>query len=319
MLFSHIPRVRLLADPTPLEPARRYGQQIGCPGLWLKRDDVMPLGLGGNKVRSLEFWLGEALEQQADVVLVAGLPPSNLCRLTAAACCKLGLRCIVVHNASGPEERPGGNSRLNDLMGVERLYCGPVDEWKRAEFVEETARELRAQGHKPYIVGDPVTGALGYVAAAGELMQQAEQKQLDLGHVFISASAGPTETGLLFGLHLFSPDVVLHLVSVEYEERVFWPICQRIYQGLAEKLGVSPGIGPRENARFDGGFLGEGYAKPTPECVQAMERLARAEGVFVDTTYNAKVLAGLEDAGRRGIAEGGTLFWHTGGVPSLFG
>lgn len=204
-------------------------------------------------------------------------------------------------------------------MGVERLYCGPVDEWKRAEFVEETARELRAQGHKPYIVGDPVTGALGYVAAAGELLQQAEQKQLDLGHVFISASAGPTETGLLFGLHLFSPDVVLHLVSVEYEERVFWPICQRIYQGLAEKLGVSPGIGPRENARFDGGFLGEGYAKPTPECVQAMERLARAEGVFVDTTYNAKVLAGLEDAGRRGIAEGGTLFWHTGGVPSLFG
>lgn len=320
MLFSNIPRLRLLAEETPLEPAPRYGAAIGCPSLWLKRDDVMPLGLGGNKVRSLEFWLGEALAQQCDVVLVAGLPASNLCRLTAAACCRVGLRCIIVHNADGPEAHPGGNGLLNDLMGVERLYCGAVDEYQRADFVRGQAARLRDQGLHPYIVGDQVTGALGYVAAAAELLQQAERRRIDLRHVLISASAGPTETGLLFGLHLLGGGVQTHLVSVEYDEALFWPICESIYQGLCSRLGVTPPVAMRENTHFYGGYLGEGYARPTQEAWGALRRLARTEGVFIDTTYNAKVFAGLEDLCRSGVIppDEGVAVVHTGGVPSLF-
>lgn len=320
MLFSGIPRVALLHQPTPLELVPGYGRAIGHPNLWLKRDDVMPLGLGGNKVRSLEFWLGQALEQECDVVLTAGLPVSNLCRLTAAACCKLGLRCILVHNA--PEgAQGGGNGLLNALMGVERHYCGPVDEAARTAATEQLAAQLAQQGHKPYIVADQVIGALGYVAAAAELMAQAEQQRLDLRHVFISASAGPTEAGLLFGLHLLCPKVQTHLVSVEYTQEVFWPICQDIYQKLACLLGQTPALGPRENTHFYGQYLGEGYGKITPQATAAMEQLARTEGIFIDATYNAKVFAGLADLCAQGQfpQEEGIALVHTGGLPSLFG
>ena len=123
MLLDAQPRLRLLTDETPLEPAPGLGQAIDRP-LFLKRDDVMSLGMGGNKVRSLEFWLGEALAQGCDTVLVGGLPPSNLCRLTAAACVRAGLSCIVVHNAPppAPDSVPQGNALLNRLMGVQTLY-----------------------------------------------------------------------------------------------------------------------------------------------------------------------------------------------------
>ena len=321
MVLDALPRLRLLHGETPLEPALRLGEQLGIP-LWLKRDDVMPLGMGGNKVRSLEFWLGEAQAQGCDVILVGGLPPSNLCRLTAAACARTGLECIVVHNACPPaaDEVLTGNPLLNRLMGVKTLYCGAVDEYRRADFLREQAELLRAQGRKPYIVGDPVTGALGYVAAAFELHEQARREGVDLRHVFISASAGPTETGLLFGLCLLG-GVTLHLVSVEYTEEVFWPIADGIFDGLCRRLGVRPAADPHRTARFYGQYLGGGYAVPTDGALDAVRTLARTEGVFLETTYNAKVAHGLTDLARSGAltSDEGVCLYHTGGVPALFG
>lgn len=321
MLLDAQPRVRLLTSETPLEPAARLGQTLGRP-LFLKRDDVMSLGMGGNKVRSLEFWLGEALAQGCDTVLVGGLPPSNLCRLTAAACVHTGLSCTVVHNAPPPLPNSAlqGNALLNHLMGVRTLYCGDVDEFRRMDFIREQADALRAQGKKPYIIGDAVTGALGYVAAAFELCSQAERQGVPLRHVFISASAGPTETGLLYGLCLLG-GVTVHLVSVEYDEETFWAIADNIFEGLERRLGVRPSLRPRDIARFYGQYLGRGYGIPTPGALDAVRTLARTEGVFIETTYNAKVFDGLLDLSRRQALPAGepVCFYHTGGAPALFG
>ena len=322
MLFSQIPRIALLTEPTLLEKASHFGDTIGHSSLWMKRDDVMGLGMGGNKVRSLEFWLGEALEQGCDIVLAAGLPPSNLCRLTAAACCRLGLECEIIHNAPPPQSTPrrGDNAFLYELMGVRQTYCGPVDEHARHAFVLERAQQLKAQGRRPYVLGDPVVGALGYVAAAQELLFQMEKQRIDLRHVFISASAGPTETGLLFGLRLMGgPDLHVHLVSVEYPASTFWPIAQEIWQGLCQKLQVTPPVPLHHNTHFYEEYLGPGYAKHSPETWLALRLLARTEGVFLDTTYNAKVFAGLTDLCQKKKlpSEEATVIYHTGGVPTL--
>ena len=321
MLLSSQPRVRLLHQETPLEALSRLGAALNLP-LYCKHDDVMPLGMGGNKVRSLEFWLGEALSQGCDTILVGGLPPSNLCRLTAAACARLGLRCIVVHNADEPAEGEAatGNALLNRILGVETEYCGRVDEYARRDYIKHLAAGLRAQGSRPYIIGDEVVGALGYVAAAVELWGQAERQGLALRHVFISASAGPTETGLLFGLCLLG-GITAHLVSVEYDEKTFWRIADGIFDGLSQRLGVKPARGMRDIARFYGGYLGDGYARPTEGALEAARTLARTEGIFAETVYNAKVVHGLLDLAQKGALPQGeaVCLYHTGGSPALFG
>lgn len=322
MIFSDIPRVRLLTQETPLMPARRYGQAIGCRDLWLKREDVMELGLGGNKIRSLEFWLGEALAQGCDTILAAGLPVSNLCRLTAAACARLGLRCIVIHNAEEADQpaRKTGNALLNELMGVEPVYCGKVDENARAAFAVQLACKLRGQGKKPYIIGDGCLGALGYVASVLELLQQADRLSLPLRHIFLSASAGPTEAGVVYGLCLTGGKQKLHLISVEYERSVFLPIIEALFEDLCQKLRCRPALSPRDVLEFHGDYLGAGYARPTAAAETERLRMAQTEGIFLDSTYNAKVYAGLRDLIARGElpAHETICAYHTGGIPSVF-
>ena len=200
--LAAVPRITLVDSPTPLERLHRIGAEIGHEALYDKRDDVMALGLGGNKLRSLEVWIGEALEQGCDTLLVAGQTVSNQCRLTAAAAAKLGLACVILHNADRPAEIEG-NLLLNHLYGAEIFYLGPVDEAARQEAAEEKACELREAGRKPYIIGDPVLGvlgALGYVVAADELLSQASAAVGNFEHIVIPGSMGPTEAGFLYGL-----------------------------------------------------------------------------------------------------------------------
>ena len=322
MLFSKTPRVRLLTGETPLARAAGLAHTLGRDDIYFKRDDVMELGMGGNKVRSLEFWLGDALAKKATVVFVAGLPESNLCRLTAAACARLALKCIIVHNGDEAEVKQNrvGNPLLNHILGTETLYCGKVDEYKRTDFVKERAAALAAAGEVPYIVGDPVVGAMGYVNAALELVSQAERMNIDLYDVFISASGGPTAAGLLYGLALFGKSFRLHLISAEYKREVFEDIVSGIFAGLCKALDLVPPAKPADMSVFYEDYLGEGYAKPTKGAIEASRLLAEKEGIFLELTYNAKVLHGMMDLMKRDIVrkERTAGFFVTGGGPALF-
>lgn len=320
MCFDNIPRVGLSDFPTPLEPLDNLSRQLGGRNqIYMKRDDLMGLGTGGNKLRSLEFWLADGISKGADLFLVAGLPQSNLCRLTAAACCRLGLECHIIHNAEDGCDLTG-NQLLNNIMGVKRIFCGQVDEYRRGDFVLEYAQKMKAGGRTPYIVGDQTLGAMGYVAAAKELAEQLEQAEGNIRHIFISASAGPTETGLLFGLCLLNCRYRLHMVSVEYEQGQFWQIADDIFEKLAVKLKVKPALDPRDVGIFYGNYLGGGYARPTPGCINAVRRLASAEGIFMETTYNAKVLEAMLDmVEKQQIPPGeGVCLINTGGTAALF-
>jgi 1-aminocyclopropane-1-carboxylate deaminase/D-cysteine desulfhydrase-like pyridoxal-dependent ACC family enzyme len=320
MILSGIPRIRLLDGPTPLERLRRVEALTGHGGIFVKRDDCMPLGMGGNKVRSLEFWLGEALEQGCDILLVAGAPVSNQCRLTAAAAARLGLECLILHNADEPA-RDEGNLLLSRLTGAKFRFLGPIDEEERAVRVQEAAAELRRQGRRPYVVGDPVVGALGYVVGAIELHQQAEAQALDLRHVVLPGSMGPTEAGFLFGCALLGRPFTVHLVSVEYGEAELADRIARIFCGIAERTGIRPGDDHRTWTRYYGDYLGAGYGRPTAASLDAIRSFARLEGLFLENTYTGKAFAGALDLIRRGSipVDEPLCLLHTGGVPALFG
>lgn len=319
LLFSGIPRIRLLEGPTPLQHVKNIGKTIGHDNLYIKREDLMTIGMGGNKIRSLEFWLGDAVAKDSDIVLVAGMPPSNLCRLTAAAAASINMRCIIFHNAIKPDEYDG-NMLLNKLMGTETVYCGLISEEERYQQMYSYAEDLKRQGHRPYIIADPVVGALGYVSSALELVQQAEEKNIDLKHIFICSSAGPTEAGLLYGLSLFGKSFKVHFVSVEYDEHTFRGILGEIYDGLCKKLDLVPPGKIDDIGVFYDDYLGDGYAKPTDECIEAVKLLAQKEAIFIETTYNAKVYTGMFDLIKCGIIdpEEAVCCYHTGGTPVLF-
>lgn len=322
MLFSKIPRIRLLDRETPLTLTKNLGGHLNRQELYFKRDDIMELGMGGNKIRCLEFWLGEAIAKKASTVIVAGLPISNQCRLTAAACAKLGLKCVIIHNGEKDEVEANriGNPLLNYILGVETIYCGNCDEYERARFAKDYAETLTKQGEVPYIVGNPVTGALGYVAAALELVHQAERENIDLYDIFISASGGPTAVGLLYGLALFGKSFRLHLISAEYEREIFDDITANIFGGLCKTLDLTPPVNPKDISVFYDKYLGEGYAKPTKESIEASALLAQKEGFFAELTYNAKALHGMLDLIKSGdiCKEQAACFYLTGGAPALF-
>ena len=313
------PRYGLLNGPTALQRLSRFERKLGRPGLYMKRDDQMEVGLGGNKLRSLEFWLGAACRQRADIVLVAGGATSNLCRLTAAAASIAGLDCVIIHNA---EDSPANRERsfLNRLFGAETRFIGPVGEEERGAAMKAAAEELKRQGRVPYIVGDAVLGALGYVLAAFEMHEQSQRESVPLRHVFLAGSMGPTEAGFIFGNAMLGHPFRVHLVSVEYEQAELAARICRIYDGLGQRTGLAVDGLDQAPLHYHMDHLGGGWGVPTPESEAAILSFARTEGILVEHVYTAKTCAGFLDLVASGDIPRGepACILHTGGTASLF-
>lgn len=318
-MLDHLPRVGLLDGDTPFQRLERVETATGHRSLWAKRDDVAALGLGGNKLRSLEYWLGEARLRGCDILVAAGAPESNQCRLTAAAAAKLGLDCLILHGGDPPASEVG-NLMLNRLLGAEIRFLGPVDEAERGRRARAACDELAGAGRRPYLIGEPVLGALGYARAAAELARQARGLGVTLRHVVLPGSMGPTEAGFLYGSALLGLDLTVHLVSVEYGEAELAERITVIVDGLARHSGQPAGDW-RRRMIIHMDQLGPGYGRPTPESVAAVAACARLEGFFLEHTYTAKAFAGLlRMLGDGRIPEDEpACFVHTGGVPALFG
>ncbi len=310
-------------QPTPLERAEHLSADLGID-LWLKRDDVTGLGLGGNKVRQLSFYVGEAMAKRADALLITGAVQSNFMRTAAAAGAKLGLS---VHlqleervTSDDPLYHTGGNVFLDDLFGAERrAYPAGEDEAGADKALAAWADELRQAGRNPYIIplgpGHPPLGALGYCLAAAEYLTQYSANTV---HVVASGS-GATHAGLLFGLRaLGCPDPVLGICvrrpAGEQIPRLF-DRCREI----AELLAMDNPVYEDDISLFDDS-LAPGYGQVSPALVEAITMMARREGVVLDPVYTGKVFAGLLAIRRRHIIPDGqrVVFWHTGGAPGLF-
>lgn len=313
------PRHQLLDQPTLLQRLQRTEAALKRPGLYVKRDDLMPIAMGGNKLRSLEYWLGAAEQMQADILLVAGTALSNLCRLTAAAASMAGLECLIFHNApDAPQARRA--SFLNRIFGASVHYLGAIDEQQRMQAVEAAAMQLVRQGRRPYIVGDPALGALGYVRAAQELSSQCGGMSQPIRHVFLPGSMGTTEAGFILGNVLLGEPFEVHLISVEYQEAELRERVRTIYISTAPLVGIEAATFDRACVHYHMECRGAGYALPTPEAERAILSFARTEGLLLEPIYSGKTFACFLELARRHAlpASEPMCVFHTGGVPSLF-
>lgn len=325
MHLSRYPRVRLGHFPTPLEPMERLSALLGGPTLWIKRDDCTGLATGGNKTRKLEFLMAEALDQGADTVITQGATQSNHARQTAAAAAKLGLAChLLLEDRTGsndPAYTLNGNVLLDRLHGAS-VSARPGGADMNAEM-ETLAARLRAEGHKPYVIpggGSNPVGALGYVNAALELLNQAGETGLVIDHVVHGTGSAGTQAGLVTGLAALNSGIPVLGIGVraprDRQEAMVFALAER----TADFMGL-PGVVKREQVVANCDYVGPGYGLPTDAMVEAVTLLARTEGVLLDPVYSGKAMSGLIDLVRKGrfAKTDNVVFLHTGGSAALFG
>ena len=312
-------RVPLIPAPTPLHRLRRHPAAAGVEWM-IKRDDMTGIGPGGNKVRSLEFLLGEAEAQGATKVLAAGPPQSNLCVLTAAACARAGLECELVINGDEPE-RKEGNLLLESLLGVKTHFLGNCDGSKRNAQMQALAEEYRRAGEKVYVVRNGATsgrGALGYAAAAVELRAQCRQMGIERMTVFAPGGNGGVAAGLIYGNALLGQPFDLVIVSVEDDEKTLRAHIRSVIQEAETITGLPMQLDLDDAAQITDAYRGNGWGENTKESEQAVLSFARSEGIFLENVYNSKVFVGMTDWVDTGRVNGTVCYLHTGGFGSLF-
>jgi D-cysteine desulfhydrase len=287
----------------------------------IKRDDQTGLALGGNKTRKLEFLVGQALEEGADILVTAGAAQSNHCRQTAAAAAKAGLKCELILHGKKPE-LPNGNLLLDELLGAK---CHWVERPQIPVKLSNLPEQLRAQGRKPYVIGiggSNGVGATGYVLAMIELEGQLRTIQHRLDHIVFASSSGGTQAGMVLGAQLAGFGGQLHGVSVDkdnlereaYEEEV-----AQIANECAQYIGSDIRL-TKQHIKVVYGYTGEGYGVVSNLEREAIRLMARNEGIILDPVYTGRAFGGLIDLIRKGAFKRGesVLFWHTGGAPALF-
>ena len=315
------PRYPLAILPTPLVEAPRLSRTLGGPRILVKRDDLTGFGFGGNKVRGLEFYLADALAQQADVIVTGAGPQSNHVRATAAAARVAGLDVVAVMHDSRPDEMQG-NLLLDTLLGVEVRFTNQPDRTLVDSMIEQVADELRHAGRRPYIVprgGASALGSLGYIDCVRELNEQLLKMDARPEWLVLATGACGTQAGLVAGMKIYEASYRVLGITVSRPVAECIERTLRFAAQAAQLAGCEIEVGQSEVSVRDG-YIGPGYGIATPEGVEAIRLVARTEGLFLDPTYTGKCMAGLIGEIRSGrIGQGETVvFLHTGGEPGLF-
>ena len=329
--LDDLPRVTLAHTPTPIEAMDNLQRRLGVRSrLFVKRDDCTGLVLGGNKIRQLEFYVGQAMASSADTLLITGAVQSNFVRSVAGAASKLGLDCHVQleERVADPDAsyRVSGNVLLDRLLGA-TLHSYPVgeDEAGADRRLAEIAAGLEAEGRRPYVIplgpDHPPWGALGYVVAAREILRQVADACVPIDEVVIASGSGNSHAGLLFGLRALGSSLRVTGVCVRRPAGAQFERIRNHCGRIADLVGIAPVVTDGD-IHLDDAFLAPGYGMISDAVIEVMQWAARDEGLILDPVYTAKSMAGFlrraaeppsSAAGHRGM-----LFVHTGGQPALF-
>lgn len=330
MQLGKVPRIHLGEYPTPLAELARLAPKLGGPRLFIKREDLVGIALGGNKVRKLEYALAEALARGATAIVTSGAVQSNHVRLTIACANRLGLKTYVVLRGERPSV-PTGNLLLDHVLGAAEIHwVDPKGFATREELAratearaEELGEDLRRRGERPYVIPNgchPLHSALAYAGCVLELVEGMRALNLAPDAIVTACGTAGTQTGLVLGSLLFAQGQIRVVgISVSAKAEV---LRERIRHNLEEALrflGLALPV-PEGAIEVHDGYVGPGYAVPTPGMRAAVELLARTEGILLDPVYTGKAMAGFLDLLGKGAFSGAeaVVFLHTGGMPALF-
>jgi len=325
--LDDLPRARLFSGTPPVEAMPNLEKTLDTSGnLFIKRDDCTELAFGGNKVRQLEFYLGEAVAQHADTILITGAVQSNFVRLAAAGARKLGMECHIQLEErvkkNNPDYHKSGNVFLDHLLGA-TMHSYPVgeDEYGADQQLQDIAKELSADGKVPYIIplspGHPPLGALGYVIAAREILEQLNEQKLDIDEIIVASGSGATHSGLLFGLRALGSNIKVTGICVRRAVLDQMPRITDRCQEISAMLDVENPVVNSDIILTDA-FLAPGYGQAGKDCVDAIKLCARTEAIILDPTYTGKSMAGFINRAQSLNTDQSILFIHTGGSPAIF-
>src|SRR5712692_7139247 len=274
-------RLQLALVPTPIVKLDRLSRHVGVD-LYFKRDDLTGLLESGNKVRKLEFLVGEALQQGADTLLTCGTLQSNCCRAVSAVAARLGLRAVLAVKGARPEAYDG-NLLLNRLLGAEVRYLSDAEFAQIDQVLERLAEEIRTRGGRPYVIpesGSNEVGALGYLECAVELAEQINHGAPRFDTVVITAFSGGSQAGLLMGKQLagLPAELVRGYIGRTIDKAI-------------RRFGFAIEV-PKTIHLLDG-YQGAGRTGVSDDALDTIVRLAQQEGVLLDPVYTVKAFAGL--------------------------
>lgn len=315
--------------PTPLTEARHLSSVLGGPRILIKREDLSGLALGGNKCRRFEFILAEAKKQGADAVIMTASSQSNFCLQLAAAGCKLGMKPSFVL-IKGVHIETQGNLLLHNILDsdVEILELTDMHEISGnvvSEKMDRVADNLRARGYNPFIIRHTISdisailGTVGWVNAADELVTQLKAQNIDTQYVVLANGGGRTQAGLALGSKYLGANYQIIGICVLNDKNAAVARVIETTDAVADFLDLGVKVTPDE-LEINDSYIGEGYAIPTKECIDAIRLVAQTEGIFLDPVYTGKAMAGLVDLVKRGHFKSTdtVVFIHTGGIPALF-
>jgi D-cysteine desulfhydrase len=319
MYLERFEKTSLGFFPTPLVELSRLSEFLGGPKIFMKRDDLTGLALGGNKTRKLEYILADALKQGCDTIITAGAAQSNHCRQTAAAAAKLNLECHLLLGGDAPLKAQG-NLLLDQLFDCHIHWTGSN---RKGEDIARIFSQLQSEGKKPYIVpygGSNELGALSFIDAVAELQQQ--NTGAEFSHVIFASSSGGTHAGLILGKQIYNKTFELVGINIDKETNSTLPFEQQLTQlvnSTAKIIGLDYSFSESQLI-LNSDYVGDGYGIVGPQENEAISLTAKLEGILLDPVYTARAMSGLIHLVRSGKFKKNDklLFWHTGGAPSLF-
>ena len=319
-MFDKFERIDLGHFPTRIEYLKNISDMLKGPQIFIKRDDCTGLATGGNKTRKLEFILPDAINNNADLIITVGAIQSNHARQTAAACAKLGIKCLIVLEQrleNAPESyMNSGNVFLNKVFGAEMILC-PKDRDVKV-FAEEIMEDRKRDGYNPYFIpvgGSNRLGELGYIECMREILENPNKDSFS--HIVVATGSGGTHAGLVAGKTLYKSNTKIIGISIKdnksnQEERVL-----KLTRNSCDYMSCNP---PKEEdvIVFDD-YVGPGYAMPTDGMRDALSLMATKEAILLDPVYTGKAFDGLINLVRKNYFNSSdrVLFIHTGGSAAL--